>query len=213
MHSQKYILYTLIIFSLLFQYSCMNFKQPNPEIKYYTLEYDPPDFSGKVELPCIIKLESFRVSPLYDTTGIIYRENAYERTPYTYHRWSVNPGELVTYFTGRDLKHSGLFKEVLLPGERTRESSYRLAGMLDEFYELDNKKEWAGVLSLSISLIPEGDLKKSGQAIFQKTYKVTEKCKKKNPASLAEALSKAMEKISIEIGEDLYDFIKKGIEK
>ena len=100
---------------------------------------------------------------------------------------------------------------MLRPGERNKEITFRLGGIVDEFYELDGDKEWSGVLSLSITLIPEGKAKKAGMEMFQKTYSVTEKCEKKNPASLAEALSRAMEKISRQISEDLYEFIREGI--
>ena len=213
MRIKKNILISLVIFLLIPLVSCMNLKQPNPEIEYYTLEYNSPDFPGKEKLPYIIKVEPFKVSPVYNTTHIIYQEKAFKRDSYTYHKWSVNPSDTVTYLTGRDLKNSGLYKGVLLPGERNREFAFRLGGMLDEFYELDGDKDWSGVLSLSISLTPEGKAKKAGMDIFQKTYRITEKCEKKNPASLAEALSRAMEKVSRQIGEDLYSFIRQGMER
>ena len=211
MFIKKNILLMPVIFVLLFLSSCMNLKQPNPEIEYYTLEYASPTFPGKGAMPCVIKVEPFNISPLYNTTHIIYQKKAYERDSYTYHRWSVNPADIVTYLIGRDLKNSGLFKGVRLPGERNREFTFRLGGMIDEFYELDGKSEWNGVLSLSISLAPEGKAKKAGMDIFQKTYKVTEKCEKKNPESLARALSMAMENVSRQIGEDLYIYIRQGM--
>ena len=211
MFNKNQMLIFFVIFLFFTVTSCINFKQPNPELKYYTLEYTSPTYAGKEPLPLIIKLENFKVSPLYDTTGIIYRSDAFERNTYTYHRWSVNPADIVTYLIGRDLKMSDLFSGILLPGERNKDISFRLGGIIDEFYEIDGDNEWRGVLSLSISLTPEGKAKKAGMEIFQKTYSVTEKCEKKNPASLAKALSKAMEKISRQIGEDLYSFIKQGM--
>ncbi len=212
MYTKKNILSLSVIFLLFSLMSCMNFKQPNPDITYYTLEYETPVFSGKEQLPCIIKIEPFKISPVYDTTSIIYREKAFKRQAYTYHRWRVNPANIVTYLIGRDLKKSGLFKTVMLPGERAPSISFRLGGIVDEFYELDGDKEWSGVLSLSINLTPEKKAEKAGMDIFQKTYSITEKLEKKNPASLAQALSRAMEKVSRQIGEDLYLFISQGME-
>lgn len=207
MCSRKNILMIIFIFLFFPFVSCLNFKQPNPGIIYYTLEYDSPVFPGKEQLPCIIKVEGFTASPIYNTTSIIYRKGAFERDAYAYYKWSVNPADIVTYLVGRDLKKSGLFKGVLLPGERNREISFRLEGMVNEFYELDASKEWSGVLSLSITLTPEGRAKASSMDIFQKTYNVTEKCEKKNPAALAKALSRAMEKVSKSMGEDIYAYI------
>ena len=209
MRSKKNILMILFIFLFLPVVSCMNFRQPNPGITYYTLEYDSPAFPGKEQLPCIIKLEGFSASPIYNTTSIIYRKGAFERDAYAYYKWSVNPADIVTYLIGRDLKKSGLFKGVLLPGERNREIAFRLEGIVNEFYELDESKEWSGVLSLSITLTPQGKAKASGMDIFQKTYSVTERCENKNPAALAKALSGAMEKVSRRIIDDIYIYIKK----
>ncbi len=209
MRSRKNILMILFIFLLLPLVSCLNFKQPNLGITYYTLEYDSPAFPGKEQLPCVIKLENFMASPIYNTTSIIYRKGAFERDAYAYYKWSVNPADIVTYLIGRDLKKSGLFKGVLLPGERNTEISFLLEGIVNEFYELDESKEWSGVLSLSITLTPEGRAKASNMDIFQKTYSVTEKCDKKNPAALAKALSMAMEKVSRRIIDDIYLYIKK----
>ncbi len=212
MITKKNILLILAVFLLISSISCLNFKQPNPEITYYTLEYDSPDFHGKEQLPYIIRLESLKASPLYNTTGIIYRGNAFERNTYTRHKWSVNPADIVTYLIARDLKNSGLFKGVILPGERNREFIFRLGGMVDEFYELDGDMGWSGVLTLSITLTPEAQAKKAGMGIFQKTYSLTEKLEKQNPYSLARALSRAMEKVSRQIGEDLYEYIRQGME-
>ena len=141
MYNKKAILVIFAIFLFLPSLSCMNLRQPNPEIKYYTLEYDSPVYADREQMPCIIKIEPFKVSPVYNTTHIIYQEKEYTRDSYAYHRWRVNPADVVTYLIGRDLKNSGLFKGVLLPGERSREFLFRLGGMVDEFYELDQKKE------------------------------------------------------------------------
>lgn len=212
MITKKILLLILALFLFLPSLSCMNLKQPNPEIKYYTLEYNPPIYSGKDQLPCIIKLESFSVSPIYDTTGIVYRKEAFERDVYTYHKWSVNPADMLTYLVGRDLKSSGLFKGVVIPGERNKEVTFNLGAIVDEFYELDEDSKWSGVLSLSISLTPEGKAKSAGIDMFQKTYSVTERCEKKNPAALAAALSRAMENVSRQVGEDLYEFIMQVVQ-
>jgi len=211
MHIKKSSLIALLI-SLLFLSSCVNLKQPHTSVKHYTLEYKTPEFQEKELLDCIIKIEDFSVAPTYNTRRIIYRKNSYERETYVYHKWNNNPGKLVTHLIGRDIRQSGLFRGVLLPGERVKGVSYRLGGTLEEFYESDEKSNWNGVLSLSISLVSEENSETGEKIIFQKNYKATEVCEKKNPAALAEALSKAMEKISRQLVEDLYRSLKQEIQ-
>jgi ABC-type uncharacterized transport system auxiliary subunit len=173
-------------------------------IKRYTLEYEPPGFAQKEKLDCTIKVDILSVAPVYNTTRIIYSKKPNEIDSYIYHRWIINPGELVTHLIGRDIRQSGLFGSVLLPGERLKDFSYRLGGTLEEFYESDENSNWKGVLSLSISLVSEGDSETGDEVIFQKKYETAEVCEENNPAALARAMSRALKKVSEQLVEDLY---------
>lgn len=194
----------LLLIPLLFISSCISFKQPHLSIKKYNLEYDSPGFIQKEKLGYTIKVDSFSVAPVYDTNRIIYSKSPNEIESYIYHKWISNPGEIVTHLIGRDIRNSGLFNGVLLPGERIKDFSYRLGGTLEEFYESDENRNWKGVLSLSISLTPEGDSEKGDKVIFQKKYRATEVCEKNNPAALSRALSRALKRVSEQLVEDLY---------
>lgn len=191
--------------------ACIDLKQPSLNMQYYTLEYEAPALTESEALLFIIKVENFNAAPVYNTTAIIYKESTFKRASYPYHKWMTSPADIVTYMLGRDLKRAGMFKGVIMPGERNKDISFRLAGIIDEFHELDKGGEQYGVLTVSITLTPEASARTKGMAIFQKSYSITEKMEKKNPASLAEALSRAMEKVSQEIGSDIYKYISKGI--
>jgi ABC-type uncharacterized transport system auxiliary subunit len=205
------MLYAASLFLFFISPACMELKQPSLDMQYYTLEYEALPLSDREALPFIIKVENFNAAPLYNTTGIIYSDSAFKRGAYPYHKWMTNPADIVTYMLGRDLKKAGMFKGVIMPGERNKEVSFRLAGIIDEFYELDKGGEQYGVLSVSITLTPEAGARTKGMAIFQKSYSLTEKMERKNPASLAEALSSAMQKMSQEIGSDIYGYISQGV--
>jgi ABC-type uncharacterized transport system auxiliary subunit len=205
------MLYAASLFLVSISPACMELKQPSLNMQYYTLEYEAPEFSNREVIPFIIKVENFNAAPVYNTTGIIYSDRAFKRGSYPYHKWMANPADIVTYMLGRDLKKAGMFKGVIMPGERNKEVSFRLAGIIDEFHELDKGGEQYGVLTVSITLTPEASARTKGMAIFQKSYSMTEKMERKNPASLAEALSRAMEKISQEIGADIYGYISQGL--
>ncbi len=204
------LLFAVSLIILYFASACMELKQPSLDMQYYTLEYESPLLTDRKTLPFIIKVDNFNGAPVYNTTAIIYKERAYKRGSYPYHRWRANPANIITYLLGRDLKNSNMFKGVLIPGDRNRDISFRLSGIIDEFHELDNGTEHYGVLTINITFTPETatDTKKK-MDIFQKSYSVTEKMERKNPASLAEALSRAMQKISQEICADIYESIKK----
>jgi ABC-type uncharacterized transport system auxiliary subunit len=207
------ILYAVGFFIICISPACLDLKQPSLDMQYYTLEYEAPALSGHEALPFIIRVENFNAAPLYSTTGIIFKEREYKRDIYPYHKWMTSPANIVTYLIGRDLKKAGMFKGVIMPGERNKDVSLRLAGIIDEFYELDKGGEQWGVLTIGITLTPEESTRTKGMVIFQKSYSIAEKMERKTPTALSEALSRAMEKVSQEIEMDIYEYIEKGVKK
>jgi len=186
--------------------ACVNLKQPSNRIQYYTLEYDTPVLTDMDQLPYVIKVNRFSVSPIYDTTQIIYREQSFTRDAYVYHKWRVNPGDIVTHFLYRDVRDSGLFRAVI-SNDSISKSSFSLAGQVEEFFELDTEERWEAVISLNISLMAEDEQEINNRIIFQKSYRATEACKRRHPEALAEAMSLGMSLISQAIIKDIHTYL------
>lgn len=184
--------------------SCMNFKQPSNKIEYYTLEYEAPVPKEVTPVSEVIRVFRFTVAPTYNTNQLVYRDQAYKRETYHYHKWRANPGDLVSYYLTRDLKRSGLFMAVL-PYDSKIPSSCMLEGTVDEFYEWDTAQSWSAVLTLTVTLMAENEPDISRRVLLQKTYSVREPCEQKNPRFLAQAMSRAMAKISGEIMHDIHN--------
>jgi cholesterol transport system auxiliary component len=203
----------IIIFTgiSLFLTACLDLKQPRNKIEYYTLEYDPPSAGDRQILPWAIRVAQFSVSPVYNSNRIVYRDKAFKRQTYAYYMWRANPGDLVSYFLSRDMKHSGLFKAVLTQGSNLP-TSYLVEGSVDEFYELDEKNAWKAVLSVSVAVMDETELDLSKKILFQKIYRSTRPCHQKNPRALAQAMSQAMLEVSEKIINDSYDYMASKIE-
>ena len=201
------ILLTFAVGLTLLLGGCMKAKHPGRQIEYYTLEYEPPPATDLEPLPHVVRIERFGVAPTYNTSRIIYREGSFRREAYVYKRWRSNPGDLVTYFLHRDIKRSGLFRAVL-PQDSRFPSSYVIEGSVDEFFEWDTASVWTAVLTLSITLMAENEPDISKRILLQKTYQSRETCQAKNPAALAEAMSRAMARASGEIIADLHARVK-----
>ncbi len=178
--------------------------KPAERIDYYVLEYEAPQPPGLPAVEEVLRVERFGVAPPYNTARIVYRESAFERDTYNYHRWRANPGDLVTYFLARDLRESGLFAAVL-PGESRFSASCVLEGVVEEFYEHDHAERWDAVLGVSVSLIAEGEPDVSRRVLHQASYREAESCLRKNPRALSEAMSRAMERVSIRILLDVHE--------
>lgn len=188
---------------------CVNFREPTKAEKttFYTLEYDPPAPSHLQPLSAAIRIKRFDVAPTYDTNRIVYREGAFKRDAYVYHKWHDNPSGLVSYFLSRDMRESGLFEAVLSHNSRVP-ASHILEGRVDEFFEWDARDGWEAVLSVSIVLTAVDQVEVGKRSLLQKSYRRREPCGEKTPKALAEAMSRAMSKVSSEMTREIYEFIK-----
>lgn len=206
MQPHKTIGVLLCILPLVFV-ACVNINQPRNKIEFYTLEYDPPKPGTLKPLASVIKVERFSVAPIFNTNRIIYRDNSFKMSSYQYHRWRANPGDFVSYFLGRDIKKSGLFKAVL-PYDSRFPCSYILEGSVDEFLEWDMKEQWQAVLSVTITLMAEREPDISERILFQKSYRSIKPCKQNHPRALTEAMSQAMKEVSGQSIKDIYTCLK-----
>ena len=196
----RFSIITLMIFAIV-SGGCVTLKQPNMKIEYYTLEYDaslPAANAGLDPVQAVIKVERFNIAPAYNTNRIIYRDQEFKRASYFYHKWKANPADMVTYFLTRDIRRSGLFKAVIIPGSKTQHT-HIVEGSVDEFLEWDSKEEWEAVLGVNVTLLDEGESNISKKVIFQQRFSARKKCEKKHPKALALAMSEAMAEVSEEI--------------
>lgn len=197
-----------LIAALLSSACTTNFGKPSPKVDYYALEYDPPVKAAETDkMPFSIQIKRFRVSPLYNSNKIIFRDKAYARNEYHYHKWRANPGDTVTYFLKRDLQQSSLLKAVF-SHEDGFACDYLLEGAVDEFLEQESQNSWEAVLSITVALLKTNEPDVSKSVIFQKAYRSRAACRQKNPKSLSEAMSLAMAQISQQVMMDISSALK-----
>jgi cholesterol transport system auxiliary component len=188
--------------------ACAGMGETPERIDYYVLEYEPPSLPGLEPVDEVIRLERFSVAPSYNTERIVYRESAFQRDTYNYHRWRANPGDLVSYFVLRDLRRSGLFQAVL-PQDTRLPATCSLEGIVEEFFERDSEERWEAVLTLSVTLLVEGEPDVSRRVLHQATYHEVEPAERKNPGAFTEAMSRATARVSTRILEDIHQALSR----
>ena len=186
--------------------ACVTMGQPAVRIEHYTLEYTPPGPADRALLPVILKIERFSVAPSYSTRQMVYRDRSFKRETYAYHHWRAHPGDLISDYLLRDMRRSGLFRAVLEEGS-TLATTHVLQGSLDEFFEWNDEEGWKAVLTMTATLINSREADPGKKILFQKTFRTLEPCKEKSPAGLAEAMSKAMARVSGKIIDTVYDHL------
>ena len=177
-------------------------QQQAPKSQTYTLEYPPPTPSPGPPLSYILRIEPIEAIPFYRTDKMVYREAPFRREAYRYHKWQAPPGEMVTYLLLRDLRAAGIFSAVLSP-DSLLAPTHSLEGGIEEFPEEDSPKGWLAVLTLNVTLAAEYIPEQGRTVLFQHTYSEREPCASNTPGALAEAMSRAMSRISARILEDV----------
>jgi ABC-type uncharacterized transport system auxiliary subunit len=174
--------------------ACAANRTPVPDTRYYTLEYEAPAVSGQPS-KAVILLTRFGVAPEFNTAKMIYRDLSFGRQEYHYHHWRATPQSLVADYLRRDLQGSKLFLAVGGPGS-SLPATHQLEGMVEEWMEVDEKDRWLATAELTVTLLDLRATATPDLVLFQRTYRESEPCAKKNPGSVAEAMSRVMRVLS-----------------
>ncbi|MEW6077198.1 MAG: ABC-type transport auxiliary lipoprotein family protein [Thermodesulfobacteriota bacterium] len=188
---------------------CVNLSeltQTGVEMTYYTLEYEPTAAAAD-KIDRVLKVNRFTAAPLFASKKIVYKQKDFQTGEYLYHQWHVAPTESIASLLARDMSQSGLFAVVLDPAAATP-AAFSVSGNLEVCLEDNTRRPWEAVLSLGILLTDETEPDISKRVLMQKVYTATEPCARKNPRATAEAMSRALQKISMEIVRDVYGAIK-----
>ncbi|MBT3258184.1 MAG: hypothetical protein HN366_17250 [Deltaproteobacteria bacterium] len=200
-------LLVLIFCGLFCLTGCSALEKPKPKIHHFTLEYTVLKIEDLKPIDAVLRVDRFGVAPAYNSNRMIYRDQSFKRDEYVYSKWIGNPGDIVTYFLARDLRDSGLFKAVFTYKSHLA-ASYAMEGSVDEFFEWDTPEGWDAVLGLNITLVVLQEPDVSKRILFQKSYRVTRRCKEEHPRGLAETMSLAMGEVSLKIIRDVYTVLK-----
>jgi ABC-type uncharacterized transport system auxiliary subunit len=177
--------------------------KPPVMVYKHLLEYPSPELPRLSQVPEGLKVELFSVAQAFNTPDMVYRPNSYQSETYRYHRWRVNPGQLVTDFLLRDLRQSGLFKAIFAY-DRTVKTRFQLEGAVEEFQEVDTGDVWTAVLAVNITLLDTTKEEITQRVLFQKNYRAAESIIHRTPQGLVAAMSQAMQKMSASIISDVH---------
>jgi ABC-type uncharacterized transport system auxiliary subunit len=178
--------------------------KPPMLINQYILEYPAPIVARKAKIPAAIKVELFSVAQAFNSNAMVYQHQPFKSETYTYSRWRVNPGYLVTDYLLRDFREAQLFNAVFGPNSSAK---YRfcLEGGVVEFQELDEPDGWKAALALTVTLQDTTQAELPQRVLFQKNYRAAEPMLAKTPQGLAQAMSRALEHLSARIMTDTYE--------
>jgi len=197
----------LLVILALSTTGCFSLNKPYQGISYHTLEYPPPTPANHPQLPVMLRVDRFGVAEAYNSGRIVYRDAAYARNSYVYHRWRTNPAPMIRDFLERDLRQSGICRAVLPPDSRLP-ADYELTGKVEEILEWDEREGRQAVLAIQITLLDAKTTDATRQVVFQATFSTRKQCPDNTPQGLAAAMSSAMTELSGRIVEAVHDHMQ-----
>ncbi|MCS6924264.1 MAG: PqiC family protein [Candidatus Binatia bacterium] len=167
-----------------------------PAVRYYSLSIALPEPApGAGTLSLVVR--PFTARDPYDRNSMVYRQSPYQLDFYQYHRWAATPAQQVTEWTRRYLGQSGVFAKVFPTPDATADLA--LSGIIRQFEEIDHQHTWEAALSIDFWLT-RGDQR---TPLWFRSYAATQQAAKRNPAAIAEAMSRNLETILRQLIADL----------
>ena len=175
-------------------------------VRQYILEYSSPSVEGLAQTKDLIKVERFSVTQAFNTTAMLYQDSPYTLNSDPYNRWRVTPGEMVPDYLIRDLRKMNFFRAVYSYRDFAN-TRYVLQGQVEDFLEVAERGSAKAVLGMNVTLL---DLAKEAprKVLFQKSYRSEDPLHEKTAPGFAQAMSRAMEKISRQLMVDLREAIR-----
>lgn len=197
---------------LLLVTGCFSLEQPAVNIDYYQIEYGPANPSASDQLDTVLGVRRLTIAAAYDHDRLVYKEGAFERQTYYYHRWITNPADMIQDALIKDLQHSGNYRAVVAaPGPTAWD--YEVQGYVREIYENDLGQNWESVIDLDIAFIRAPPGASNKRVLFQKNYRASAACMGKDPKAVVAAMSTAMQEISVALQTDIYKAVQEDLKE
>ena len=197
----------ILMISCLLIAGCAAGSKPQFNVERYLLNYPAPSWNQRDPLPASIKFNRFSIAAAYNSTGMIFRNDAYSLDSFNYSRWAVNPADMISDSLLSDMRGSGLFRAVFSRYE-AEEGRFIISGGIEEFYLRIDKSNKMALISISISMQDLQEKETGKKMIFQKKYVREQPLQEQSPRGYCQAASQAMQVVSLEIINDVYAAVK-----
>lgn len=161
--------------------------KPRPAVHHYMLTLTTTPEAATQAAQATLVVRPFSANEPYNQERLVYRTSPYQLDFYDYHRWAALPAEQVADWTRRYLRGAALFASVYPTGEGS--ADFALGGRIRQFDEIDNEQSWDATLSMDFWLMGVDQRR----PLWSQSYAATQQTAKRNPAAVAEAMSRNLE--------------------
>ena len=178
---------------------CLNLKKSYPEKRSFVLDVGVPQLKAPPSRePIVLKMNKFRISPLFAGRAMVYRVAELEYETDFYDEWFVAPATLVTQQVHTWLSQATGFQLVIL-GTNHVEPTHLLEGTITDFYG-DFRGAPRAVLGLDLHVL---DARHERQPLFRRTYRGDVPLSDRSSDALARGLTEALRAVLVDVTKDL----------
>ena len=146
----------------------------------------PPSFAAPRDMRGALAIQEFQC-PQYLCEGrIVYRSSPEEIGSYEFHRWAMNPRDMITQSVADRIRSEALFHSVVLKGTGV-EPAYVLKGNIERLEEVDEGRDVRVVCTISAQLLDT----QTKSVIWTHTESQTIAVQNRNVAGVVSSLSTA----------------------
>lgn len=199
---KEYMKYMVVCIICLFVAGCLARTKPPYLVEEYIFEYDLPEVKLNLPSDFTVKICRFSVAQSFNSKAMVFKPSPHRVSTYTYHRWRVNPADMVTDFIVRDFKGLGDIKAVFSYRE-IESARYMIEGGIEEFLQAKEDSQWRAILSVNVTFIDCSEKEIQDRVVFQKRYRFQQILEGETPEGLAKGMSMNMRNFSMALIEDI----------
>ncbi|HME71361.1 MAG TPA: hypothetical protein VKM54_16030 [Myxococcota bacterium] len=185
---------------------CGVLRREYPERQQFVLEVTPPQSSDPPAGGAVLGVSRFRASPLLAGTSFVYRMGDQTFESDFYNVFWTPPAAMVANETGKWLRSSGIFSDVVDPGNLTPRT-YALDGAIAELYgDYRNPGAPAAVMGLRFALVDVQG--KEPKVLFHKDYSVSHPIPTGTPSALAAGWNEELSEILAALQTDIRALVR-----
>ncbi|MGV8057902.1 MAG: ABC-type transport auxiliary lipoprotein family protein [Smithellaceae bacterium] len=201
-----------LLFCLTVVAGCVSTGKPQLQTESYLIDYAAPGQAKLAPIEDTVRINRFTIASAYNNTNMIFRGNNYAVDSFNYNRWAVNPADMVGDSLLRDLQQSRLFRAVF-SRYVVDEGRYILQGGVEEFFLRMGTSSNVAVLGLDVTIKDTKQREAVKRILFQKKYRQEEPLADNSPRGYCQAMSLAMQKLSRQIIDDIYQAVSLSEDK
>ncbi len=179
------------------------------DVDYYELSYAAPEASTRPLQDVVLGVRRFGIASAYDHDRLVQIQKDSRTYTSYYHRWTSNPRMMLPDVLLRDLIATGTYKAVvMLPSDLLPD--YEINGYVQTVSVNMTDGKPKAKLALDITLLTGERKKDVSRIVFQKNYTAEIPAAGDKAPQVVEAFGKAMQQISEQIRNDVYDAVLKA---